>query len=558
MCSAQPTAKVAASGSPLPFLRLLSDLLAAAVAVRTRARASDFAKARTSFRAGCLGAGSSIGLGTGFLLLVTSLLLGISAAGGQAQVLPDPQAGPEHSTPADTSSATGDPRERARRFVAARSVAGGATSAAAALRQARTEHLKLSPGPQANRSSNIRAHFNANLSAPWTPLGPTSFTSPLYGELTGRVTAIALDPNDSTGNTVYLGTTGGGVWKSTNAAGALASVSFTPLTDTLPVFSPNSGTGVLPSLSIGALAVQPLGNPVLLAGTGDPNDATDSLYGGGLLRSADGGLTWTLIDESHDGANGNHSFQGLATAGLAWSTASPNLVTMALSTSYESAVVAARDPTYTLPGLFYSNDAGQTWHMASIYDGAAVVQQPTPITGGGVAVTSVVWDARRGRFFCRSAHARVLQLNRWRDLDTADQPAWARPHGGELPDAEHESELPDLPRNPGGPAAKRRSVRADGGRQQQGPRPVAGPLQRRQLGRMQHSRANLGDAAGRRRLGGWLRFNRHHTGQLRSGARCVAVAGRGHRRLRRHGGRFPLHFGRGRQQLHDAPTLPTR
>ena len=44
------------------------------------------------------------------------------------------------------------------------------------------------------------------------------------------------------GNTVYLGTTGGGVWKSTNAAGPAASVTFVPLTDTLPVFSANAGT----------------------------------------------------------------------------------------------------------------------------------------------------------------------------------------------------------------------------------------------------------------------------------------------------------------------------
>ena len=37
---------------------------------------------------------------------------------------------------------------------------------------------------------------------------------------------------------------------------------------------------------------------VVLAGTGDPNDALESYYGSGLLRSADGGLTWSLISES--------------------------------------------------------------------------------------------------------------------------------------------------------------------------------------------------------------------------------------------------------------------
>src|ERR1700733_5519446 len=57
-------------------------------------------------------------------------------------------------------------------------------------------------------------HSTANLTAAWQPLGPSSIISPIYNNLTGRVAAIATDPNDPTGNTVYLGTTGGGVWKS--------------------------------------------------------------------------------------------------------------------------------------------------------------------------------------------------------------------------------------------------------------------------------------------------------------------------------------------------------
>lgn len=47
---------------------------------------------------------------------------------------------------------------------------------------------------------------------------------------------------------------------------------FTPLTDTLSAYA---ATGIV-SLSIGAVSVQPGGTGVVLAGTGDPNDATDS------------------------------------------------------------------------------------------------------------------------------------------------------------------------------------------------------------------------------------------------------------------------------------------
>jgi len=239
-----------------------------------------------------------------------------------------------------------------------------------------------------------------NLSASWQPLGPSSITSTLYNNLTGRITSIAPDLNDATGNTVYLGTTGGGVWKSTNAAGALSTATFAPLADTLPVFSANAGTSVIPSLSIGAIAVQPGVNPIVLAGTGDPNGATDSYYGEGLLRSADGGLTWTLIQESHDGANGNHSFTGLATAGIAFSSTTPALVVAAFSTSPQSAIVNAASVA-SIPGLYYSTDAGQTWKMATILDGSTVIQQPQPLGTGGIgnAATAVVWDALRGKFF---------------------------------------------------------------------------------------------------------------------------------------------------------------
>ncbi len=239
-----------------------------------------------------------------------------------------------------------------------------------------------------------------NLAAPWQALGPSSIVSATYNNLTGRVAAIATDPNDPTGNTVFLGTTGGGVWKSTNAAGPLGAAIFVPLTDTLPVFSNNAGSSVIPSLTIGALAVQPAVNPVLIAGTGDPNNATDSYYGEGLLRSADGGLTWTLIQNSQDGVNGDHSFIGLATAGIAFSTMTPTLVVAAFSTSTQGAIVGA-STVDSFPGLYFSTDAGQTWQMATIEDGTTIVQTPQPLGGGelGNAVTSVVWDPVRAMFY---------------------------------------------------------------------------------------------------------------------------------------------------------------
>ena len=154
----------------------------------------------------------------------------------------------------------------------------------------------------------------------------------------------------------------------------------------------------MPSLSIGALSVGP---GVVLAGTGDPNDATDSYYGSGLLRSVDGGVSWTLIEESHDGVAGNHSFVGLGFAGFAWSSTASNVVVAAVSQSAEGTLVNAADATNSVMGLYYSTDAGVSWQMAVVMDGSQTVQTPLPSGSnmGGNAATAVVWNAVRQRFY---------------------------------------------------------------------------------------------------------------------------------------------------------------
>jgi len=236
------------------------------------------------------------------------------------------------------------------------------------------------------------------LSTVWQTVGPAQIASSAYGDITGRVTGIAIDPSDVTGNTVYIATTGGGVWKSVNAAGTAASVTFTPLTDTLPVFN---GGAAIASLSIGAITVQPGGTRVVLAGTGDPNDALDSYYGSGVLRSADGGQTWSLIQNSLDGVAGNHSFVGEGFAGFAWSTASPNLVVAAVSQADEGTITNAETSSYSVRGLYYSTDAGMTWQMATISDGSQMVQSAQSNFAGynGNAATAVMWNPVRQRFY---------------------------------------------------------------------------------------------------------------------------------------------------------------
>ncbi len=238
--------------------------------------------------------------------------------------------------------------------------------------------------------------------ATWQPLGPTAVTSANFGLVTGRIAALALDPSDTTGNHLYVGTTGGGVWVSKNAgASTTSSITFTPLTDSLGALSGMADA----SISIGALTVQPGGTGVILAGTGDPNDVLDSYYGAGILRSTDGGNSWSLIQSTVDLESGlsdqDYSFVGEGFAGFAWSTASPQEVVAAVSQAYEGTLVDADRSSLSYEGLYYSSDSGATWHLATITDGSGKdVQGPVDAFAGpdGNAATSVLWNPVRQLF----------------------------------------------------------------------------------------------------------------------------------------------------------------
>jgi Abnormal spindle-like microcephaly-assoc'd, ASPM-SPD-2-Hydin/Cep192 domain 4/HYDIN/CFA65/VesB-like, Ig-like domain len=247
----------------------------------------------------------------------------------------------------------------------------------------------------------LRPRAQTGSTPTWQPLGPGAVLTPSYGLVSGRVTSIAMDPADATGNHVWVGTTGGGVWVSQNAGTSAAStVTFTPLTDSLSALS----GAIDASISIGAVTVQPGATGVVLAGTGDPNDALDSYYGAGILRSADEGTTWSLIQSTDDVETGlgvaDYTFVGEGFAGFAWSTSSPQLVVAAVSQAYEGTLVNAERPNLSYAGLYYSTDAGATWHLATITDPGGDVQGPLDAFANphGNAATAVVWNPVRNVF----------------------------------------------------------------------------------------------------------------------------------------------------------------
>jgi hypothetical protein len=288
----------------------------------------------------------------------------------------------------------------AQRFLAQRGFTPGRRLVAHATAVRRFSASLSDASPSAAAAQSQTATGMAS-SSTWQPLGPTAVQTPNFGLVTGRVAALALDPSDPTGNLLYVGTTGGGVWRSNNAGVSTpSSIVFTPLTDTVAALGGIADA----SISIGALTVQPGETGVILAGTGDPNDVLDSYYGAGVLRSTDGGNTWSLIQSTTDKEEGlsgvDFSFVGQGFAGFAWSTANPQLVVAAVSQAYEGTLVDADWSPTSYEGLYYSTDSGATWHLATITDGSGNdVQGPLdPVVPPGNAATAVVWNPVRQVF----------------------------------------------------------------------------------------------------------------------------------------------------------------
>jgi photosystem II stability/assembly factor-like uncharacterized protein len=93
----------------------------------------------------------------------------------------------------------------------------------------------------------------------------------------GRVTAVA--GHRAQPHTFYMGATGGGVWKTTDAGHTWTNVS----------------DGFFETASIGAIEVAESDPNVIYVGTGSAAIRSNVIIGRGMYRSTDGGKTWTHI-----------------------------------------------------------------------------------------------------------------------------------------------------------------------------------------------------------------------------------------------------------------------
>jgi hypothetical protein len=245
----------------------------------------------------------------------------------------------------------------------------------------------------------------------WTAVGPAPVDN---GQLaanlgtapvSGRITGIAADPSNA--STIYVAAAGGGVWKTTDGGGT-----WVPLTDNLA----DAGGNPLP-LFMGSIAVDPLQPNILYAGTGEANNAIDSFYGRGILKSTDGGQHWTLLDDGGtferktiarivvdprqdlnvyaavddggiNGTKGNTGIYKSTDGGQSWS---PTTTAISTTEEYSDLVIDPNVPSTLYlavgshrgsahNGVYQSTDAGTSWKLLS------AANLPAGTTDGRIAL----------------------------------------------------------------------------------------------------------------------------------------------------------------------------
>src|SRR4051812_15696115 len=173
----------------------------------------------------------------------------------------------------------------------------------------------------------------------WSQIGPdpiqqTLRTSGTRGNMSGRIGALAIRP--STGEFI-LGAAQGGIWKSSGPAGTWTSKTTDQTTQ-----------------AIGALAVAPSNDSIIYAGTGEGALSGDSYFGSGVLKSTDGGNTWTHVSDDY--------FRGVATSRI--------VVDPTNADHLYAAIVRGRggarrtSPTeHSRFGVWESRDGGASWKL---------------------------------------------------------------------------------------------------------------------------------------------------------------------------------------------------
>ncbi len=125
----------------------------------------------------------------------------------------------------------------------------------------------------------------------WSERGPSN--------VSGRTRAIMVDPNDPSGLTVWVGSVGGGIWKTTDISASAPA--WTPVND------------LFNNIAISSIVHDPSNTSVFYFGTGEGWYNSDAQRGLGIWKSTDGGNTWNQLSATNNSTY--HYIQRLAVAG---------------------------------------------------------------------------------------------------------------------------------------------------------------------------------------------------------------------------------------------------
>jgi hypothetical protein len=142
--------------------------------------------------------------------------------------------------------------------------------------EARAAEIMQSLGP--NTPTSVAA-------LSWQERGPNN--------IGGRTRGVLFDAADPTGNTVLAGGVGGGLWRTTNFKTG-SPVTWTQI------------ASVSQNLAVTCIAQDPQTLTTMYAGTGEGAGNADAIRGLGIFKSTDGGLTWTLLASTTGAASSDN------------------------------------------------------------------------------------------------------------------------------------------------------------------------------------------------------------------------------------------------------------
>jgi photosystem II stability/assembly factor-like uncharacterized protein len=218
----------------------------------------------------------------------------------------------------------------------------------------------------------------------WRSIGPAN--------MGGRVTDVEGIPSPS--KTFFVATAAGGIWKTTNAG-----TTFRPVFDHERV------------ISMGDIAIAPSDTMVVWAGTGEEDSRNSISPGGGIYKSTDGGLTWTL----------KGLIETQVIARIVVHPTNPDLV-------YVAALGRIWGPNRER-GLYRTKDGGETWGLIKfVSDEAGFVDIAMHPANPDILFASS-WERVRGPYFLKSGGPGSAL---WKTTDGGE--TWAKVEGGGFPE----------------------------------------------------------------------------------------------------------------------------